>query len=187
MDAYRLIDGRPAADVHLRDVVVGKDAVIASGHEAEEILAATFDEAVAAVCSEAVGVMRRAFDDTVAFLQARRQFGRPLSTFQALRHRVADMYLALETAAAAAELAYDNLDATPDRRAAAVSAAKVEVARCGRSIVQSAVHLHGAIGTTTELAVGRCFKRMAVIEGLFGGSDEHLRRYASIRAAPATA
>jgi alkylation response protein AidB-like acyl-CoA dehydrogenase len=140
----------------------------------------TVDVATAAIVSEAVGCLRRVLADTVDYTKQRQQFGQPISTFQVLQHRMVDMYLELEQAVAAQHLAIMKLDAGPEERARAVSAAKATVARAARFIGQSAVQLHGAMGMTEELAIGHYFKRLTAIEYQFGSRDRHLARYAGL-------
>ncbi len=138
------------------------------------------DEAIAAVCAEAVGGMRRMLEDTIEYTKQRRQFGQPLSSFQALQHRMVDMYMALEKAVSAVYLVTLKLDADPVERALAASAAKATIAQSARFIGQNAVQLHGGMGMTDELAVGHYFKRATMIEYELGSRDFHIARYAEL-------
>ncbi|WP_153503444.1 acyl-CoA dehydrogenase family protein [Cumulibacter manganitolerans] len=174
----RTYDDRPAADIALRDVRIGADALIGAEGEAWDAIDLAVDAATAAVCSEAVGCMRKLLDDTVGYTKQREQFGRPIASFQALQHRMVDMYLHVEQASAAAEIAYGALDGTAERRHRAVSAAKVTVARAAKLVGQEAVQLHGGMGMTEELAVGHYFKRLTAVENEYGSVEQHLRRYA---------
>ena len=108
------------------------------------------------------------------YLQSRRQFGRAIGTFQALQHRVAEMAIATEQARSAALLAAARVeDADPIARRKAISAAKAMVGRSGRTVGQLAVHLHGGMGMTDELAVGHYFKRLTCIDMTWGNTDHH--------------
>jgi alkylation response protein AidB-like acyl-CoA dehydrogenase len=138
------------------------------------------DEGAAAVCGEAVGAMRRVLADTVDYCKQRQQFGTPIGSFQVLQHRMVDMYMELEQAVSAAYLAVLNLDADPDTRARAVSAAKATVGRAARFIGQNAVQLHGGMGMTEELAIGHYFKRLTAVQYEFGSTDYHRTRYAQL-------
>jgi len=126
-----------------------------------------------------MGVLLR---DTVGYLQSRSQFGRPIGTFQALQHRAVDMLVQLELARAITTHAAAAVDAgADDERRRAVAAAKVHVADSARTIGESAMQLHGAIGITEELAIGAYVKRLAVIEREYGDPAFALCRY--VRAA----
>lgn len=138
------------------------------------------DEATAAICAEAIGVLKRMHADTLAYTMERRQFGQRLASLQVLQHRMVDMYLQLEMAISATYLATLSLTAAPSERARAVSAAKVTIANACRFIGQNAVQLHGAMGMTDELPLGHYFKRAVTLENEFGGVDFHLGRHARL-------
>ena len=183
---YRLVDERAAADLTLRGVEVGPDALIGAEGAASPLIRRAMDEAIAALCAEAVGVMRRMLNDTIAFAKERKQFGQPLAAFQALQHRMVDMYMAVERAVSATYLVTLKLDADDDARALAVSAAKATIGETTRFVAQNAVQLHGAMGMTEELPVGHFFRRAMVIEQQFGSVDHHVARYAALDRAPIT-
>ena len=169
------IDGRMAADITF------------AGVETSSPIAADLDlvrdEAVAAICVEAAGLMRRLVRDTVDYVKQRQQFGRPLGQFQVVQHRLVDMNIQARRATAIARRAVMAIDGDPVVRARLVSAAKVTICRAGRFVGQNAVQLHGGMGMTEELPVGRCFKRLTVIEAQFGGADQHLQRFSVTGAA----
>ena len=179
---YPTIDGVQAADVRFDNVRVAADALLAPTGQALPLVERAVDEAIAALCAEAVGVMRRLLADSVAYAKERRQFGVPSSSFQSLQHRMADMFMALEVATAVANEAAAALALPAAERARAISSAKVAIASACRKVGQGAVQVHGGMGMTEELAVGHYFKRATAIEVLFGSSDYHLRRYASLEA-----
>jgi alkylation response protein AidB-like acyl-CoA dehydrogenase len=133
------------------------------------------DEAIAALAAEAVGVMSEMHAITVDYLKQRKQFGRAIGEFQSLQHRAVDMYVDLEQARSMALYA-TVMSASEDAaaRRQAMSAAKVQIGRSGRRIGQEAVQLHGGIGVTMEYRIGHYFKRMTMIEKLFGDTDSHL-------------
>lgn len=176
LHGYPTIDGRLAADVELTEVIVPADAKLGGVDLVEEWR----DRAIAAMAAEAVGALGRLLDDTVAYAKERQQFGKAIGSFQALQHRMVDMYLQLEMLRAAALLANLRLDAEPKERAKAASAAKVTLAEACRFIGQNAVQLHGAMGMTDELAVGHYFKRATVMEHAFGRADWHRARHAAL-------
>ena len=138
------------------------------------------DEALAFVAAEAVGVLESMHASTIDYMKQRKQFGRPIGDFQALQHRAVDMYVLLEQARSMALLATmmaGEEDAA--ERHKAVAAAKVQIGRSGRKIGQEAIQLHGGIGVTMEYMIGHYFKRMTMIELLFGDADTHLAQLAA--------
>ena len=169
---------RQLAEAYLRrsQIVLQKGDVNA----AATALARARDDGAAAVCAEAVGAMRRVLADTVDYCRQRQQFGQPIGSFQVLQHRMVDMSMELEQAVSAVYLAVLNLDAEPDVRARAVSAAKATVGRAARFIGQQAVQLHGGMGMTEELAIGHYFKRLTAMQYEFGSTDFHRTRYARL-------
>jgi alkylation response protein AidB-like acyl-CoA dehydrogenase len=115
-------------------------------------LSQAWDSATLAAGAEAVGVMQALMRDTLNYTSQRKQFSQPLAAFQALQHRMADMYMALVQAAAAVGACADVLSDSPKRRAERVSSAHVTVLRAARLVGQGAVQLHGGMGMTDELA-----------------------------------
>lgn len=177
---YRLIDGLPASDLTLAGVQLPADALLGSEGGALPLLEQARDEGIAALCAEAAGLTRKMLADTVAYTKERRQFGQPLASFQALQHRMVDMFIAVEQATSAAYLAALHLDDAAADRARAIAAAKATVADAVRFVGQNAVQLHGGMGMTDELAVGHYFRRATAIEQQFGAADHHAKRYAAL-------
>jgi alkylation response protein AidB-like acyl-CoA dehydrogenase len=176
LKAYRLIDDTPAADCLLVGLELPDSALVARGPEVRDALESAVDRATAALCAEAAGLAEVMLADTVAYLKERKQFGQALASFQALQHRMVDMYIASEEISAAALLAALKVD-----QPAAVSAAKATVGDNLRLIGQEAMQLHGAMGLTEELRVGHYFKRATVIENRLGTADRHVARYREAR------
>lgn len=179
--AYPTIDGRRAADVDFAGVRLGAEALIGQEGTALPLLERVGDATIAALGAEAVGIMRRLLEDTIAYTQSRQQFGQPISNFQVLQHRMVDMFMQVEMATSAVYLATMKLDAPAAERARAASVAKVTVAEACRFVGQNAVQLHGGMGMTDELAIGHYFKRATVIEGELGTVDYHVERFASLQ------
>jgi alkylation response protein AidB-like acyl-CoA dehydrogenase len=175
---YRMLDGQRAADVRLDGVRVGLDAAIGQSGAGWEILEAALDYGAGLLCAEAVGAMDALFAATLEYLKTRQQFGIPIGKFQALQHRMADMYIHLEQARSMALLAAVRLrgDSAAERRQA-VSAAKYRVGQAARFVGQQAVQLHGGMGVTDELPAAHYFKRLSTIELTLGDSDHHLARF----------
>jgi alkylation response protein AidB-like acyl-CoA dehydrogenase len=141
-------------------------------------------ESILALAAEAVGALEVLYKDTVEYTQQRVQFDRPLSEFQVLQHRMVDMFVEYElvksllyrTTLLAAAPASDANAAELQR---SVHALKYMVSKSGTFIAENAVQLHGGMGMTEELRIGHYFKRLTVIDLLFGNGDHHLRRFAA--------
>jgi alkylation response protein AidB-like acyl-CoA dehydrogenase len=179
---YPTLDGQRAADIVfdkapaqrvMRSGIPGDGA----GDTADAIEAA-LDVGLAALCSEAVGIMEATVAATTEYLKTRQQFGQPIGRFQALQHRMADMLLHLEQARSMSYLAAMHC-ASEDKaaRQRSLSAAKVTIGQACRFIAQNAVQLHGGMGMTDELILSHWFKRLTAIEISFGDTDSHLQRF----------
>jgi alkylation response protein AidB-like acyl-CoA dehydrogenase len=175
---YRTIDGQRAADVRLDGVRLGAAAQVGEAGDGASILDTVLDYGAALICAEALGAMEALFAATLDYLKTRKQFGAPIGKFQALQHRMADMYIHLEQARSMALLAavtYANGDAPARRRI--VSAAKYRIGQAARFVGQQAIQLHGGMGVTDELPASHYFKRLAMIELTLGDADHHLQRF----------
>lgn len=178
---YRTVDGLRAAEVAFEDVTVSDDAVLGDPQDALPVIEAAAERAIAALCAEAVGVMDVIVGSTAEYLKTRKQFGRPIGAFQVLQHQFADMLMASEEARSMMYVATLRLGEPDARlREKAISGAKHLVGKHGRLIGQRAIQLHGGMGMTEEMAVGHYFKRLTIIDVMFGGEAYHLRRYASL-------
>jgi alkylation response protein AidB-like acyl-CoA dehydrogenase len=174
--AHRTIDDRAAGDVILKGA---KGEALQGGLPLiEEVV----DFAIALACAEAVGAMKYACDATLEYLKTRKQFGVPIGTFQALQHRIVDMYIAQEQARSMACLACSRIDSSesPEERKRSVSAAKIKIADNARHISQEAVQLHGGMGMSEELKISHTFRRLTLLAQLYGDADHHLERFASL-------
>jgi len=183
---YRTIDGLRGADILLDGAVVQVDRVLGPPGGALPALRCAADRAAVALGAEAVGIMAVLVEMTGDYLKTREQFGTTLNRFQALQHRLVDMYTAQQTAEALAFRAaagFDAMDAAEGARAA--SAVKAETGRAGKFVGQQAIQLHGGIGMTDEYDAGHYFKRLSIIDSLFGNTDHHLRRLADLKYGPA--
>ncbi len=132
------------------------------------------DIGIAAVCAEAVGVMDKTLAVTVEYMNTRKQFGVTIATFQALRHRVADMKMQLELARSMSYYASLKLNAPTAERRQAMARAKYQLGVSMRFVGQNAVQLHGGIGVTDEYIVSHYFKRLTQMEMTFGDTLHHL-------------
>jgi alkylation response protein AidB-like acyl-CoA dehydrogenase len=168
---YALQDGSRAAEVTLSDTPA---ALLVAAGPAFAALELAIDIGIAALAAEAVGVMDRLFDLTVDYLNTRKQFGVPIGTFQALRHRIADMKMQLELARSMSYYATLKLGEAPDVRRRAVAQAKVQLGNSARFLGQQAIQLHGGIGMTEEYVGSHYFKRLTTMEMQFGDTMHHL-------------
>ena len=176
----RTLDGQRVADIAF-DTVVPADALLASGHEADALLDAVTDYAIALLAAEAVGVMEALNAATLDYAKQRKQFGQPIARFQVLQHRMVEMFMHLEMARSMAYLAAVKAGASSDadvaERRRIASATKVRVGHAARYIGQQAVQIHGGMGVTNELPAAHLFKRLTMIELTLGDTDHHLQRF----------
>jgi pimeloyl-CoA dehydrogenase small subunit len=176
---YPTQDGQRAAEITLEGVRVGPENVIGDPENALPVVERVVDEAMAAVAAESIGSMDEMLKLTVDYLKTRKQFGVTIGSFQVLQHRSTEMFIALEQARSMAMLAAMMAqDENAEERRKAVAAAKVQIGRSGRFVGQQAIQLHGGVGMTMELKVGHLFKRVTMIDTLFGDADYHLARVA---------
>ena len=174
--SYRTIDERLAADL----VFNGTPAEKLGGGLA--LVEEAFDFGAALACAEAVGAMKFACETTLEYLKTRKQFGVPIGTFQALQHRIVDLFIDYEQAKSMACLACSKVDQgeSARERARAVSSAKIKIADAARRISQESVQLHGGMGMSEELKVSHTFRRLTVLATEFGDADTHLARFAAL-------
>lgn len=166
---YLTQDGARAGDVSFKNAPAQR--VTADGLAALEH---AVDIGIAAACAEAVGVMDKTLAITVEYMNTRKQFGVAIATFQALRHRVADMKMQLELARSMSYYASLKLNAPAPERRAAMARAKVQLGTSMRFVGQQAVQLHGGIGVTDEYIVSHYFKKLTQLEMTFGDTLHHL-------------
>ncbi|WP_027546720.1 acyl-CoA dehydrogenase family protein [Bradyrhizobium sp. WSM2254] len=178
---YLTQDGLRAAECTLENVRVEETDVIGDPAGAFPIISQVADEAVAALCAEAVGCFVEMHATTLNYLKTRKQFGTTIGSFQVLQHRAVDMFVELEQSrsmAMYATMMAGESDATERERA--MSAAKAQIGQSSKALGRQAIQLHGGIGMTMEYSIGHYFKHVTMIDTLFGDSDHHLQRLASL-------
>jgi alkylation response protein AidB-like acyl-CoA dehydrogenase len=181
ISAYRTHDGGWAADLRFDQVRVAADALVGPIDSALGTLEAALDAGTAAICAEAVGAMWCLHDMTLDYIKVRKQFGAAIGSFQAIQHRMVNIYMKCQLAQSMALAGVAALDlADPSARSRTVSAAKVQVGRAARHVGEEAIQLHGGIAMTDEYAAGHYFKRLTMIRLMFGDEEYHLRRYRSL-------
>ena len=166
---YGTQDGGRAADLSLQDTPAS--LITTDGLAALEL---AVDIGIAATCAEAVGVMDKTMDLTAEYLNTRKQFGVPIGSFQALRHRAADMKMQLELARSMSYYASLKLNAPAEERRRAMARAKVQLGNSMRFVGQQSVQLHGGIGVTDEYIGSHYFKKLTQLEMSFGDTMHHL-------------
>jgi alkylation response protein AidB-like acyl-CoA dehydrogenase len=176
---YRLIDGSIASAVRFRGAKANGRL---RGGLAE--FAASIDVARLAAGAEMVGIMSTLFEATIEYLKTRHQFSRPLSTFQALQHRLADLYVRLEQSRSHLYRAAACMGAN-DGVGASVAGMKSYVGRAAIELGEECVHLHGGIGTTDDLAIGHGYKRLLLLANLFGDPNSELARFNRLQSSQA--
>jgi len=180
---YATVDGRRASEVYFENVSLPGEALVGEKDAGLPVIERVADEAVAALCAEAVGAMGVARQMTVEYSKQRKQFGVPIGKFQVLQHRMVDMFIEHEQSLSMTYMATLKLDEDEVTRKKAASAAKVRIGQAGRFVGQEAIQIHGGMGMTDELAVGHYFKRLTMIDHEFGNVDHHLKRYTDLSAA----
>ena len=175
---FRTLDGLRAANITFTDVQLPATALIGQAGAAWDTLDHAADYGAALLCAEALGAMEAIFAATLDYVKTRSQFGAPIGKFQALQHRMADMYIHLEQARSMALLAAVKMGASDvQERRRTISAAKFRVGQALKFVGQQAVQLHGGMGVTDEVVAAHHFKRLTMIELTLGDSDHHLQRF----------
>jgi alkylation response protein AidB-like acyl-CoA dehydrogenase len=172
---YRLIDGTQCADIDLQSVSA---TLLLSGQRAAERLDDAADRLALMQVAEALGIMEEVLDLTADYLRNRSQFGQPLARFQALQHRLAEMFVEVQEVRSVLYRGLAYIEAPAPTRQAAVSAAKVVANSASRLVGALGIQLHGGVGMTDEYAVGHYFKRLIALEKASGDTDYHLKRLA---------
>jgi len=177
---YPTIDGLHASEVTFENVEVPATNLIGTADDGLKLIEHVTDEAIAAHASEAVGAMKVLLDATVEYSKTRKQFGVPIGKFQVLQHRMVDMFINYEQSSSITYMVTLKLGEGETERKKAASAAKVQIGKAGRFVGQQAVQIHGGMGMTDELNVGHYFKRLTMLDTLYGNVDHHLKRYAEL-------
>jgi alkylation response protein AidB-like acyl-CoA dehydrogenase len=170
-------DGGRAADLVLDKVRVGPEALLGEDVDARAALAAVQAEAVVAQCWEAVGAMQAAFEQTADYVRQRQQFGQPLSKFQVVAHRLAEMAVQCEEALAACKLAALRIERGEPELPTLASMTRSKVGRAANFVGKEAVQLHGAMGVSEELAIASTFRKLQAFAQLGGSTASHSRAF----------
>jgi alkylation response protein AidB-like acyl-CoA dehydrogenase len=174
-----MADSRNAANITLSNVTVGADALIGTLGQGADTLDAALDIARIGLCAEMLGGLQECFERTVAYLKERKQFGVAIGSFQALKHRAADMFCEIELSKSCVLEALTALDEgrDGDEIAKLASLAKTKVGETYNLVSREGIQMHGGIGMTDEFEIGFFIKRAAVSEQTFGDVNFHRNRY----------
>ncbi|MDA9451189.1 MULTISPECIES: acyl-CoA dehydrogenase family protein [unclassified Bradyrhizobium] len=178
--SFRTIDGRDAAELSLEGVKVPASDLLGADGSGGDALATCRDLAVGALCAEAVGIMSELNAATLEYAKARKQFGVAIGSFQALQHRMVDMFIAHQEALSLMQhlnVSLARKDPTVSRLA---SGAKSKIGYAARFVGEQSIQLHGGMGMSDELAIGHYFKRIAAIDIQFGDPAFHLARFSNL-------
>ncbi len=176
----RMVDSRNAANIRFNNVQIPAGSIIGTVGGGADILDPVLDGARAGVAAEMLGSGQEAFDITVEYLKVREQFGAPIGSFQALKHRAAEMYCEIELARSAVYAALDALDQKARDAAELVCVAKAKACDMLELVSNEAVQMHGGIGMTDEADVGLFLKRARVAQQLYGDVVFHRQRFADL-------
>jgi len=178
---YRLLDRTWAGDVRLSDVRIANDRRLLAPSDAPAALEEAIDWAIVGACAEVLGAMEEALAITAEHLKTRVQFGQPLGKFQALQHRMAEMFVEAQESRSILYRSLVHMERDPARRGEAVSAAKALIGEAALFVGANCVQLHGGIGITEENRIGHYYTKMLLFEKLFGDTDHHMDRFAASR------
>lgn len=175
---YPTVDGLRGSQLTLADVRISDNQRLGEIDDGYEAIRLATDEATLAVSAEAVGIMSILTEKTIEFAKNRVQFGVPISSFQALQHRMVDMYTHCEQTRSLMLWAAMSVDSTDAERA--LHAFKYQVSEAGKKVAEEAVQIHGGMGVTWELDVAHYFKRLITIGHILGNADWHLGKLAEL-------
>jgi len=179
---YRMTDGREAASIVLENATA--EAIIGGPGGGYELMNPVLDRAMLAVAADALGAMESLNAQTLEYLKTRKQFGTHIGSFQALQHRMVDMFAACENTRSLLYRAVCTLDAADEDAQRSLLALKVMVGRAGRKIGGEGIQMHGGMGMTEELSVGSYVKRLMIANTLFGDADYQQQKFAELVNAP---
>ena len=176
----RMVDSRNSANITLKKVTASKDDILGEESNGAAILEEVLDRAQIAISAEMLGNASQAFDITLEYLKERKQFGAVIGSFQALQHRAAEMYSELELTKSSVIAACVAADEKSNDLRRMASLAKFKAGETNHLVTNEAVQMHGGVGVTDEYDVGLYLKRARVTEQIFGNSEYHLDRYATL-------
>ncbi len=178
----KMADSRNAANIQFRAVQANRDQILGELGGGADVLERTLDVARIGLAAEMLGATEECFERTIAYLKEREQFGVPIGSFQALKHRAADMFCEVELSKSVVLEALTALDEGRDTKEIAklASLAKTKVGETFTRVSREGIQMHGGIGMTDEFDIGFFIKRSAVAEQTFGDANFHRNRYGEL-------
>jgi alkylation response protein AidB-like acyl-CoA dehydrogenase len=180
LTTYKLMDGQSVANIKLDNVTVSKEQLIGEVNQGFPLIEAVVRKTMLALCAEALGIMQKLTETTVEYSKTRKQFGTAIGNFQALQHRMVDMFIAGEQTRSLLYRAVCSADANSDEAEKDLLALKVMVGRAGKLIGDEAIQLHGGMGMSDELDVGHYVKRLMMINTTFGDADYNQQKFSKL-------
>ena len=180
LNLYPTLDGGHAADLLLNEIQVGRDSLLGNSTDSAVKLHEVIASGIVDLCWEAGGTMQAALQQTIGFTQDRVQFGKSISSFQVVQHRLAEMEVCCAEALAVCQLAALRIQRDPACATAMASLAKSKVGRGARYVAQEAVQLHGAMGVSDEMATASYFRKLLAFTQQSGSTAWHSERYGAL-------
>ena len=180
-----MMDGTRSANIEFRDVAVDAEAMLGTLGQGADLLEPVVAEAQIAICAQLLGCMDALFRKTVEYTRTREQFGVPIGSFQALQHRMVDMFMATEQSRSILYRAICEHQQGEPGASQTIIAMKALIARYARQVSTEAIQLHGGMGMTDELDIGHYVKTSMVLTQMFGNADASLRAFCEARYADA--
>lgn len=175
-----LLDAGRYASIHLNDVMVKNSEHLTTANKGSEVLKKINNTAAICLSAEMLGIIKEAFDLTIAYLQERQQFGKRIGSYQALQHRAAKLFCEIELCKSVVIKALQGLDKSANNLDELASLAKAKLGVTIKEVTNEAMQMHGGIGVTDDVNIGFFFKRARVLQRLFGDYNYHLDRYAKL-------
>ena len=175
-----MVDSRNASEIHLKDVEVSETKLLGELDAGFSIIEEVLERGQIGISAEMLGNTLAAFDITLEYLKERKQFGAVIGSFQALQHRAAVMFAEIELTKSSVIGALNAVDENSNDRSRFASLAKFKAGETLHLVSSEAVQMHGGVGVTDEFDIGFFLKRSRVAEQIFGSSDYHLDRYATL-------
>ena len=161
-------------------MTVSKDSLLGEIDEGFSTIDNAIDLATLGICAEAVGIMAKMNEMTLAYTKTREQFEQKLSQFQALQHRMVDNFMHYEQSKSLLVMCAAKMNDNTEDKKKALASLKYQIGLSGKHIGEESIQLHGGMGVTDEMHIGHYFKRLTTIRTLYGNSDYHLSNYASL-------